>query len=226
MFKTSQLSITIYLISIMPFFSCTWGQQLSELSTKYQSMQEQINNIHSNQEKLIIEQRCKNPKVLRLITECEQLGGGGNICESKKQNTEDLIRFMSTERHVLVRLFPSAGFERIAEQRVVQLARLLDPEDMLSVSKVLIIVQPDSDEQSRLDGALSAAREMRKYIINKLQIKERVVYGPLTIPCNADKNMLDIYSREVHDDRPVNGEPPSKTPSVAIWIFRLDCPQR
>ncbi len=238
MFKATRLRATIYISSFMFLFSCTWGEQLSALSAQYpsmqnrisalseqyQSMQDQINNMHVTQEKLIIEQRCKNPKVLRLITECKELAGGETVCvQAKNSDAEDLIRFMSTEKHVLVRLFPSHGFGKIANERIVQLARLLNPENMLSVSKVLIIVQLDPDENSHLGRSVLAARDLKKYIINTLQIDARAVYGPLTIPCNAATNMLDKYSKEVPNDRPLPTEPSGKTPSIGVWIFRLDC---
>lgn len=197
--------------------------QVETLSHNQAVVQAQINDLRSEYEKALIEQSCKNPRVLQFLQDCKKFLESGEGHECSKLNVEQALKFMHEEKHVVVRLKPSEGLASMTENRRNQLARLLDSSKVKSISSVLVIAQPPDNKPENGNQALELGRKIRGYMHETLHVAENAMFRPLLISCRGKSQVLDLYANQVVDDKPDFEEPQGKTPKIALWVFRLDC---
>lgn len=210
--------------------SCEWGAQIKKLEDDLQSrmrredaLQSQINELRSEQEKSVIEQSCKNPRVLKFLQDCKKFLESSEGHECNKLNVEQALKYMMEEKHVLVRLHPDKGLDSMAGFRRSQFTEMLHPTKLKSISSVLIVAQPQDDKPEHGNEALVLGRRLRNYLHEAYRVPEQAIYRPLLISCRGKSQMLDLYANQVVDDKPDFAEPQGKAPRVALWVFRLDC---
>jgi hypothetical protein len=210
--------------------SCDWDVQIKQLEAEHQTMshnqevlQAQINDLRSEHEKSLIEQSCKNPRVLKFLQDCKKFLESGEGHECNKLNVEQALKFMSEEQHVVVRLRPQEGLSSMTENRKNQLSHLLDTSKLKSISSVLVIAQPPDNKPENGNQALEFGRKIRGYQHESLHVPDTAMFRPLLISCRGKSQMLDLYASQVVDDKPDFEEPQGKAPKVALWVFRLDC---
>lgn len=210
--------------------SCEWEAQIKTLddqqrvlSSNYELLLAQLNELRAEHEKTLIEQNCKNPRVIRFLQECKKFLENGEGQECNKLNVEQALKFMPEERHVLVRLKPGIGLASMSSNRQNQLSQLLDTSKMKSVSSVLIIAQPPDKSPESGNYALEQGRKIRGYLRDKFHVPEQAMFRPLLISCRGKSQMLDHYANQIVDDQPDFEESQSKSAKIALWVFRLDC---
>lgn len=215
---------------ILSLCSCEWEvavrkleQQNETISHNQEVLQAQINDLKSEHEKALIEQSCKNPRVLRFLQDCKKFLESGEGHECSKLNVEQALKFMHEEQHVVVRLRPAEGLDSMTENRRNQLAHLLQASKLKSISSVLVIAQPADNAPENGNLALVLGRKLRGYLHETLKVPEQSMFRPLLISCRGKSQMLDLYANQVVDDKPDFEEPQGKVPKVALWVFRLDC---
>ena len=204
------------------YWSCDWGAQLQQIKEDNEELKSTVQSYQKQLDLLLIETRCKSPKVLGFLKDCkEMLAGGTGQCS--RVNVEQAMKFMREEPHVVIRMWPKHGIDRISENRRNQLGQLLAPSQVTSVSNVLIIVQPQSERPEHSNEAMRWGRLLKRQLHDTYRVSESSLFGPLPVTCRGKSQLLDWYSRVVPDDRPDNEEPRARDPQIAAWVFRLDC---
>lgn len=226
----SRIASTLALALALGIASCDWEAQIKTLddqqrvlSNNYEVLLSQLNELRAEHEKTLIEQNCKNPRVVKFLQECKKFLENGEGQECNKLNVEQALKFMHEERHVLVRLKPGAGLASMTSNRQNQLSQLLDSSKMKSVSSVLVIAQPSDNRPESGNYALEQGRKIRGFLRDKLHVPEHAMFRPLLISCRGKSQMLDHYANQVVDDQPDFEEPQGKSAKIALWVFRLDC---
>lgn len=211
--------------------SCEWEVQIRKLeeqqqalSNNHELLQGQLNALRSEHEKALIEQSCKNPRVLQFLQDCRQFLENGEGHECNKLNVEQALKFMHEEKHVVIRLKPTSdGLVSMTTNRRNQLAQLFDASKLKSISNVLVIAQPSDNRPESGNLALELGRRIRGYMHESLRVPEHAMFRPLLISCRGKSQLLDLYASQVVDDKPDFEEPQGKSPKIALWVFRLDC---
>lgn len=208
--------------------SCEWGAQIENLRSEnealkkrdrglqaqIESMSQEINTIWHNI-------RCSNPKVADFMKEID-IQCNSDQCGMR--TLEQVMNFMITEDHVLIRLRYGAEPSSLAPARKGQLMQMLDPKRMTSVSRILFMVLPSGDAVESKDDAMRSARLLKRYIREELNLGGTApMQGPLSVTCKNKSQLMELYSRKVAQDKPVPEEPKPRAPQVAIWVFKVDC---
>lgn len=165
--------------------------------------------------------RCADPQVADFMIEADQCQSG----QCPQRNLDRVLGFMASQKHVLVRLRPGQTAADIAPSRVSQLRDLLEARQLTGVSRILMLtMQLNMGHDDPADLAERQADGLLMHTRRTLQLAMSVPrVGPFPVTCQNKLQLLDGYSRKFPADRAVTGEPKSKEPQVAIWIFKVDC---
>lgn len=179
----------------------------------------ELSSLRARYESDLIAQRCTNREVLSLIDECRTEEGG---CSDNLGLKAALRDTLLKEKHVILRIASPDNVSSIPEQRRIQLARMLDPDKLLSISQILIVVQAtDMRSRDNLDNAEKIGYIMRKYINKQLKVKH-AINGPFFVGCSPGD--LKLYDAKAElDDIRLSEEPRNNEPHVRISVFRFDC---
>lgn len=225
--RTAQAWIALISL-IIAISSCEWGAQLESLRTDNEALKKQGQGLQSQIESMSQEIntlwhniRCSNPKVADFMKEID-VQCNGDQCGMR--TLEQVMNFMITEDHVLIRLRYGAEPSSLAPARKGQLMQMLDPKRMTSVSRILFMVLPSGDAVENKDEAMRGARLLKRYIREELKLGGSApMQGPLSVTCKNKSQLMELYSRKVAQDKPVPEEPKPRAPQVAIWVFKVDC---
>lgn len=213
---------------IITISSCDWGAQIENLRTENETLKNQDKGLQFQIESMSQEIsalwhniRCSNPKVADFMKEIDVQC---NSDQCGMRTLEQVMNFMITEDHVLIRLRYGADPSSLAPARKGQLMQMLDPKRMTSVSRILFMVLPSGDAVENKDDAMRSARLLKRYIREELKLGGTApMQGPLSVTCKNKSQLMDLYSRKVAQDKPVPEEPKPRAPQVAIWVFKVDC---
>jgi len=208
--------------------SCGWGAQLESLRRDNEALKKRGDGVQAQIETLSREIntiwhniKCNNPKVADFMKEID-IQCNNDQCGMR--TLEQVMNFMVTEEHVLIRLRYGADPSSLAPARKGQLLQMLDPKKMTPVSRILFMVLPSGDAVENKDDAMRGARLLKRYIREELNLGGTApMQGPMSVTCKNKSQLMDLYSRRIAQDKPVPEEPKPKAPQVAIWVFKVDC---
>lgn len=222
-------SVSLFLsLSIALLAGCDWGAQIQALRDENQSLkqrdaqlQSQIETINGEMNGLWHNIRCNNSKVANFLKEIDVQC---NSDQCGMQTLEEVMNFMITENHTLIRLRPGAEPSSLAPARKGQLIDMLEESKMTPVSRILFMVLSSGDAVEGKDAAMRSARLLKRYVREDLKLGGSApMLGPLSVTCKNKSQLLDLYSRKASLDKPVPEEPKPRTPQVAVWVFKVDC---
>ena len=186
----------------------------TELQAQIEGLSREINNVWHGL-------KCNNAKVADFMKEIDVQC---NSDQCGMRTLEQVMNFMITEDHVLIRLRYDADSSTLAPARKGQLMKVLDPQKMTPVSRILFMVLPSGDAVESKDDAMKSARLLKRYVRDSMNLGGNApMLGPLSVTCKNKSQLMDLYSRKIAQDKPVPEEPKPREPQVAIWVFKVDC---
>lgn len=208
--------------------SCDWGAQIESLRAdnailrKNQiDLQNQVNYLGKEISNIWHHAKCNNPRVADFIREIDAQCNGD---QCGMRTLEQVMNFMITEEHVLIRLRTGADPSTLAPFRKGQLMQTLDPKKLTPVSRILFMVLPSGDAAEHKDEAMKTARLLKRHIHDNLGLGGSApMQGPLSVTCRNKSQLMELYSRRITQDKPVAEEPKARESQVAIWVFKVDC---
>lgn len=193
-------------------------QQLQQLSTQQQA---ELATLKEEDRRIWRGLRCNNQQVADFMTEAEKCAAG----QCPQRNLERVLGFMIDQRHVLIRLKPGQQARDMASIRLTQLQDMLRETEITPLSRILILtlaVSLNRDDAVKLPETMS--EQLRNHLRRDLRLAPAAGYlGPFPVNCEQKSQLIDAYARHSQSDKPVPGEPKSREPQVAIWIFKVDC---
>ncbi len=193
-------------------------RQLQQISTQQQA---EISTLKEEDRRVWRGLRCTNTQVADFMTEAEKCASG----QCPQRNLERVLGFMIDQRHVLIRLKPGQTARDMAPIRVAQLQDMLKATEITPLSRILVLtlaVSLSRDDAVKLPETMS--EQLVRYLRRDLQLAPAAGYlGPFPVNCEQKSQLIDAYARHIQSDKPVPGEPKSREPQVAIWIFKVDC---
>jgi hypothetical protein len=195
--------------------------ELTQLSQQFSQQQLEVSLLREEDKKIWRNIRCADSQVADFMTEADHCQSG----QCPQRNLDRVLGFMATQKHVLIRLRPNQTAADMAPLRVTQLRDMLEPHQLTGVSRMLMLtMQLNMGYEASADLAEKRADALLMHMRRALQLAPSVPrVGPFPVTCQNKSQLLDGYARRFPADRPVAGEPKSKEPQVAIWIFKVDC---
>jgi len=177
------------------------------------------------------QQLCKSGKIAEFVSELQ--AGIPETCTAG--SLESALIFLNTQVNISAYLRPDQGIDDLHPARLGQVRDLLDPYKLFPSTSVIVLVQPDAEQEGALRRALqlgeafnlllrreysSSDRERRQPKRDALRRDLRIL-GPYLLPCRLRGEVSRRYSSPM--DKPLLGEPSEGTPRARIWAFRTDC---
>lgn len=179
----------------------------------------ELSSLRARYESDLIAQKCTNREVLSLVEECRM---EDRVCSNNGRIEAALRDTLLKEKHVILRIPSPENGESIPAQRNIQLARMLDPDKMLSISQILIVAQAiHMRGHNDLYNAEKTGNIIRNNIYKQFGVKH-AINGPFVIGCSPDDLKLYDSNAQSYDLR-LPEEPRNNEPHVRISVFRFDC---
>jgi hypothetical protein len=217
---------TMWLVLCLELSACVSYAEHEQLVDKLRQLENlielRLTQRHEEEKRLWRELRCSDPRVADFMAEAEQCQSG----QCPQRNLEAVLSFMVNQKHVLIRLYPNQEVNKLVPVRVSQLRDMLDQSQLTGLSRIVMLTMAvniiNREESVQLpekqaDAIFFHIRKTLQLALSTPRI------GPFPVNCVNKTQLLDGYSRHVNSDKPVTGEPKSKDPQVAVWIFRVDC---
>lgn len=196
------------------------GKLRQDVEQLQKQRQTELAALQEEDKKLWRNLRCADAQVANFITEAAQCERG----QCPQRNLERVLGFMASQKHVLVRLRPNQPPAEMAPSRVSQLRDLLEARQLTGLSRTLMLTMQLNLPKEEADTGEKQADALLLHIRRGLQLAPSVPgIGPFPVTCQNKAQLLDGYAHKFPADRAVAGEPKSKDPQVAIWIFKVDC---
>ncbi len=161
---------------------------------------------------------CSNHTVAEFIDSCKKEG----TLSCSEQSLATALSFMSTQAYASLYLRAREGVDGILPLRKGQLSMLTDLQFLHPSTKLLVLIQPESESESHQRDTEKLGRELVRWMRSTLKIPEWVqILGPRTLPCKLKQEHLSGFVRRF--DRPVLTEPTEKEGRIRIFVFRTDC---
>lgn len=213
--------------------SCGSEEQIAQLRDEQKArehvLQQQIDQLNHEIDKLWRGVRCQNPRVAEFLNELKNCDS--DTCATR--NIDQMLSLMMTEQHVLLRLPASANpqqsIKSVAPIRMEQLRQRLGPGNVTHISRLLLMAMPLNVTAKTLQqdpnvNATVTGRLFKRYLSEELKLASDLPFiGPYPVTCKEKSQIMDRYARTNRDDKAVTEEPKPKDPQVALWIFKVDC---
>lgn len=216
----------IMLLSLcLGFSACVTSSDLVKMQEQIEQLLAQqsaeLNLLRDENKKIWRNLRCSDPQLSDFMAEAEQCQRG----QCPQRNIDGVLEFMSTQKHVLIRLRPNQSVTEISPIRIAQLRDMLDPRQLTSLSRIVMLsMRVNLNRGEPADLAEKQADAMFFYIRRTLQLASSTArIGPFSVNCQNEVQPSDLYARRFSADRATLGEPNSKDPQVVLWIFKVDC---
>jgi hypothetical protein len=149
-----------------------------------------------------------------------------------------LLMAIIRQPHVLIRLKPQQPLQlqSLAPLRLSQLQDMLKPSDPQNPGPsqanrhvLLLTMEVGSANAKGVAPSTVASwdslqESFIRLIRKDLNLGKDVGFlGPFPVSCKQKSQILDAYSRNVRQDKPVPQEPKSQEPQLAVWALKVDC---
>lgn len=232
-YVNSWLGIGVVVAGLCIAASCGNEDQVAmlrdEQKTREHVLQQQIDQLNHEIDKLWRGVRCQNPRVAEFLNELKNCDS--DTCATR--NIDQMLNLMLTEQHVLLRLpaspNPQQSIKSVAPIRIEQLRQRLGSANVTHISRLLLMAMPlnmaaKSLRQDPNVNATVTGRLFKRYLSEELKLASNIpIIGPYPVTCKEKSQIMDRYARTNRDDKAVTEEPNSKEPQVALWIFKVDC---
>jgi hypothetical protein len=193
--------------------------ELDQLRREYKEDLDRISyRILSGERRIWGRLECTNHTVAEFIDSCKKEGS----LSCSEQSLAAALSFMTSQAYASLYLRSREGLEGLLPLRRGQLSMLADLQFLHPSTKLLVLIQPESESEPHQREAEKLGRELVRWMRASLKVPDWVqILGPRTLPCKLKQEQLSGFVRRF--DRPVLTEPTEKEGRLRIFVFRTDC---